>query len=176
MLFTEIIIEAAPSAVRKAAVPFVLLQLAYFDQNTNPNQKFLDFAALPTYHTSFFQAITLPDGGNLSAQPGDHLTCTIDHIPYPAIVEVNEPSEFTWRGYFGWNWIFNGLHSFRFEPLAAAASEEGAQERGQRTRLVHCEQLGGLLAGALALVGRQRMLAGFQRFNEDLKRYVEQQQ
>ncbi|SPB51084.1 unnamed protein product [Aspergillus niger] len=142
MLFTEVVINAAPWAVREA---------------------FLDFAVLPTYHTSFYQCIEVPNQKG-AAKPGDGLVCTIDNIPYPAIVEVNTAGEFTWRGYFVWNWIFNGLHSFKFEPLGEDAS---------RTRFVQCEELGGLLAGALSLVGRQRMLAGFSRFNEDFKRHVE---
>ncbi|KAI2817936.1 hypothetical protein CBS115989_5488 [Aspergillus niger] len=100
MLFTEVVINAAPWAVREA---------------------FLDFAVLPTYHTSFYQCIEVPNQKG-AAKPGDGLVCTIDNIPYPAIVEVNTAGEFTWRGYFVWNWIFNGLHSFKFEPLGEDAS------------------------------------------------------
>lgn len=125
--------------------------------------QFLDFATLPKYHTSFYQSIEIQNQGG-SPGPGDRLVCTIDNIPYPAIVEVNTAGEFTWRGYFVWNWIFNGLHSFKFEPL---------DDHGTRTRFVQCEELGGLLAGLLSLVGRQRMLAGFTRFNEDFKQHVE---
>ncbi|RDK37610.1 hypothetical protein M752DRAFT_279616 [Aspergillus phoenicis ATCC 13157] len=142
MLFTEIIINAAPSAVREA---------------------FLDFASLPTYHTSFYQSIHLPNQHG-PAKPGDSLICTVDNIPYPAIVEVNTSSEFTWRGYIFWNWLFNGLHSFKFEPLDTDST---------KTRFVQCEEWGGLLGGALWLIGRRKMVTGFNNFNEDLKRHME---
>ncbi|PLB50876.1 hypothetical protein P170DRAFT_474423 [Aspergillus steynii IBT 23096] len=138
MFYTDIIIDAVPSVTRDA---------------------FLNFSALSLYHSSYYQSITLPD--QAPARPGDKLICTIDSIPYPAIVEVNSPREFTWRGYLIWNWIFNGLHSFKFE------------KHGNQTRFVQCEELGGLLGGVLEAVARDRMLDGFRRFNNDFKCYVE---
>ncbi|PYH65782.1 uncharacterized protein BO88DRAFT_457010 [Aspergillus vadensis CBS 113365] len=96
--------------------------------------------------------------------PGDHLICTVDNIPWPAIVEVNTASVFTWRGYILWNWLFSGLHSFKFEPLDADST---------KTRFVQCEEWGGLLGGALWMVGRRKMVTGFNNFNEDLKRHLE---
>ncbi|GKZ24648.1 hypothetical protein AbraIFM66951_011918 [Aspergillus brasiliensis] len=146
MIFTEIIIDAASSAVRQA---------------------FLNFATLPTYHTSFFQSIHLRNHDDGPAKPGDPLICTVHNIPFPTIVEVNTASVFSWRGYIIWNWMFNGLYSFQFEPL---------DTDGTKTRFVQWEELGGLLGGALWLFGRRKVVAGFNNFNGDLKRHIEKGQ
>ncbi|KAJ5662294.1 uncharacterized protein N7477_009910 [Penicillium maclennaniae] len=140
MIHTEIEINASPVTTR---------------------QTFLDFAALPKYHSSFFQSIAPVKAEKKSPEPGDKLLVNVNGMALTPVVEVNSPTEFTWRGTFGSTWLFTGAHSFNFLPV------------GEKTRLVHSEEISGLFAPVFMIFGKAKAEEGFRRFNEDLKNYVE---
>lgn len=127
--------------------------------------QFLDFAAIPTYHTAFLKGITPKNTDKKGApEPGDTLSCTVNSMTFSPVVEVNSPSEFTWRGTLGCTVIFTGAHTFKY--LAVDGSAE-------KTRFVQSENFGGALAKVFGLMGQDDTKKGFERFNEDLKRHVE---
>ncbi|KAL4892713.1 hypothetical protein BDV59DRAFT_202460 [Aspergillus ambiguus] len=140
MVHTEIEIEAAPSVAREA---------------------FMNFAALPSYHTDFLKHIAPQNPEKASIEIGDKLNVTADIMTFSPVVEANTATEFTWRGTLGSTWVFTGAHTFKFLP---------AGENGQKTRFVHAEQHGGMLLPVLSLLGGiAKAEKGFQKFNEDFK-------
>ncbi|PGH30182.1 hypothetical protein GX50_07047 [[Emmonsia] crescens] len=144
MIHTEIQIDAPPSVVREA---------------------FLGFAAIPTYHTAYFNKIAPQNTDKKGTpEPGDMLSCTVKSVTFYPIVEVNSPIEFTWRGTFGSTMIFTGAHSFKY--LAVSGNAE-------KTRFVHSEVFGGALSGVFELIGQRYAKAEYEKFNEDFKRHVE---
>ncbi|KKZ65699.1 hypothetical protein EMCG_01261 [[Emmonsia] crescens] len=144
MIYTEIQINAPPSVVREA---------------------FLDFAAIPTYHTAFFKKIAPQNTDKKGTpEPGDKLSCTIKTTTFSPVVEVNSPTEFTWRGTLGSTMILTGAHSFKY--LAVSGSAE-------KTMFVQSEVFGGALFKVYGLLGLRNAKAEFEKFNEDFKRHVE---
>lgn len=80
-------------------------------------------------------------------------------------VTVAEPNrEFRWVGHLFVPGLFDGEHRFALEPL----------DGGERTRFVHAETFGGLLAGPLLRFVGDDTEAGFVAMNEALKRRVEE--
>jgi len=80
----------------------------------------------------------------------------------PTLVHVDERTGFRWLGYTLAPWVFRGEHSFELESHGDT-----------RTRLVHAEKFGGILAGlTLALIGKQTE-QGFRDMNQALKERCE---
>ena len=77
----------------------------------------------------------------------------------------NDANEFRWKGVFGLNFVFNGEHYFKFEPVNG---------NNNKTRLVHGEKFGGLVCPLLGGVF-SKTTQGFNNFNEALKKRVESQ-
>ncbi|GES61130.1 activator of Hsp90 ATPase 1 family protein [Aspergillus terreus] len=142
-MHTEIEIEAPPSVAREA---------------------FLNLAAIPTYHTEFLKQVVPQNQEKKDIEPGDRLTVIAGNMTFTPVVEVNSSTEFTWRGTLGSTWLFTGAHSFKFLP---------AGEGDQKTRFVHAEEFGGVLVPVFSLLSAASTEKGFQRFNEDFKKYVE---
>ncbi|KAJ5157200.1 uncharacterized protein N7482_008300 [Penicillium canariense] len=144
MIDTKIIINAPPAVVRKA---------------------FLNFAALPIYHTRFIDSIvSLSQDTQNAFTPGDKIRITLSAGTFTASVEANSPTEFAWCGTLGSNWVFHGTHSFKFLP---------ASETEETTLFVQTEVFGGVLSLLEKVTDGSHMAEKFQSFNEDLKRYVE---
>ncbi|KAK2761246.1 hypothetical protein FQN54_001768 [Arachnomyces sp. PD_36] len=158
MIHTEIQINAPPSAVREA---------------------FLDFPSLPTYHTTFIKTITPhdPSKNGPTLSPGDKLSCLIGNMSFSTVVETNSPAEFTWRGTLGSTAFFTGAHHFKFLAVHSDGDGDGDGDcdggAEEKTRFVHGEEFGGVLAGVFGLFGREGTKRGFERINEDLKTFVE---
>ncbi|KAL4876468.1 hypothetical protein BJY04DRAFT_223101 [Aspergillus karnatakaensis] len=136
-------------------------------------EKFLDFPSLPTYTpTGFITSISpaSPTTRPQDLQKGDKLHCTVGYGKFnitPTLVS-NTESEFSWCGSLAG--VFTGTHYFRFEEL----------DDGKKTRFVHGEDFGGVLAGLYGegwlgwLVGaREGAVKGFEGFNADFKGWVE---
>ncbi|PGH17878.1 hypothetical protein AJ79_00777 [Helicocarpus griseus UAMH5409] len=153
MIHTEIQIDAPPSVVRTAYHDLLLTGYT------------LDFAAIPTYHTAFLKKIVPQNTDRKGTpEPGDNLSCTVNTMTFSPVVEVNSPTEFAWRGTLGSTVIFTGVHSFKF--LAVGDSAE-------KTRFVHSEDFGGAFSVVFGLIGQKNTKMGFEKFNEDFKRHVE---
>lgn len=76
------------------------------------------------------------------------------------ILELLSARRLIWRGVYGFQWLFCGLHQFILEPLGG----------GRRTRLIQKETFSGVL---LPLMNIQESAVGYRRMNEALKRRVE---
>ncbi|BCS03111.1 SRPBCC domain-containing protein [Aspergillus luchuensis] len=139
--------------------------------------KFLDFAALPTYSPSGFIQHIIPVNDKLPGhlQAGDQLKCTVNYgkSQFTPTVRANSPDLFSWVGSIPG--IFTGEHRFSFE--CAPTDQPG---KASRTRLVHEERFTGLLSflmgqGMLANAAgwRDNTRQGFESFNRDFKVWVE---
>ncbi|RDH29019.1 hypothetical protein BDQ94DRAFT_151217 [Aspergillus welwitschiae] len=139
--------------------------------------KFLDFAALPTYSPSGFirHISSVTDKPPTQLQAGDRLNCTVNYgkTHFTPIVQANTPALFSWVGSIPG--IFTGEHRFNFEYIDA--DQPG---KPYRTRLVHEERFTGLLSflmgqGMLANAAgwRENTRQGFDTFNRDFKAWVE---
>ncbi|KAL3461549.1 hypothetical protein BJX64DRAFT_289162 [Aspergillus heterothallicus] len=151
----------------------MILLTSSIEINASPavvREKFLDFPSIPKYTTGFVHSITpTPAKAPHTLVPGDKLSCVMGNMTFNPIVVDNDPAIFSWRGSLPG--VFTGEHIFRFEGI----------EGGARTRLVHEEKFNGLLAGLMgdgwmsslsSLKGNT--LKGFEGYNEDLKRWVEE--
>ncbi|KAL3258396.1 hypothetical protein ABHI18_006073 [Aspergillus niger] len=139
--------------------------------------KFLDFAALPTYSPSGFirHISSVIDKPPTHLQAGDRLNCTVNYgkTHFTPIVQANTPALFSWVGSIPG--IFTGEHRFSFGSIDA--DQPG---KPYRTRLVHEERFTGLLSflmgqGMLANAAgwRENTRQGFDTFNRDFKAWVE---
>lgn len=105
-------------------------------------------------------------GGKEVPEKGDKLECVFEGVKIIAVVLENSPQEFRWTGSpYG---LFVGEHSFQFEPSVKTPGG---------TRLVQKEEISGLLSFIFreGWAMERKMKAGFEGFNEDLKRRVEGQ-
>lgn len=80
----------------------------------------------------------------------------------PLLVRADEPTEYRWKGHLILPGVFGGEHYFRIERAHG------------RTRFVHGEIFTGLLVPWLWRDLDERTRKGFERFNRDLKRRVEE--
>ncbi|KAL2812597.1 hypothetical protein BJX63DRAFT_432494 [Aspergillus granulosus] len=132
-------------------------------------EKFLDFPSLPTYTTGFVHSITpTPAKPPHTLVPGDKLACVMGDMKFSPVVVRNDSTIFSWRGSLPG--VFTGEHMFKFEGI----------EGGAKTKLVHEEEFGGLLAGIMGdgwmgslSAMRGNTLKGFEGFNADFKKWVE---
>lgn len=76
------------------------------------------------------------------------------------ILELLPAEKLVWRGIYGFQWLFCGLHQFILEPL----------ESGRRTRLIQKETFSGVL---LPLMNIKESAVGYRRMNEAVKRRAE---
>ena len=88
----------------------------------------------------------------------------------------NSPQAFIWRGALPMG-LFTGEHSFRFEAVGGLGSEGG-----EKTLFIQEEKFSGWLGWLMgeSLIAwwagwRQSTRRGFEGFNADLKRWVEEE-
>jgi hypothetical protein len=123
-----------------------------------------DFASYPDWNPFVTRiAGDLSPGAKLTVrlQPPGGLGMTIK----PRIVEHEAGKSFAWRGQLGIRGLFDGAHRFEVSPLP-----------GNRTRLVHSEQFGGVLVRLMKKNLDGGVRNGFIAMNEAVKRRVESQQ
>ncbi|KAG7886872.1 hypothetical protein KL938_000525 [Ogataea parapolymorpha] len=138
LVSTNIIINAAPETVRSIFLDFDNYEWSAFVKSIKTN----------------------PPKPSASIAPGDKLDVVLEGNKTlrinPVVVE-NSLSAFRWKGNVGYDTIFNGIHSYEFNP-----TEDG------KTEFVHKEIFGGLLRGPLLyFVGDLKK--DFRLFTEALK-------
>lgn len=148
IVFTEIIIDASPEEVRSA---------------------FLDFEKWSEWN-SVFPGVKIIQGDIQDVETRPVLALIWDfgqedhpeEAPFQPIVLHNTPELFHWgvsRGF-----LIKADHVFLFESL----------QEGQQTRLVHYEQMRGLLKSFLmSKKNRQVMLESYQHMNQKFQQYCE---
>ncbi|KAF1837013.1 hypothetical protein BDW02DRAFT_645665 [Decorospora gaudefroyi] len=128
-------------------------------------EKFLDFATLPTYHTTFFHSIT--PLGPLIPPKKIRVEFSATGQKMDAVINENTPEAFTWTGSIPL--LFTGTHTFEFSPM----------ENGTRTRFIQREVFGGLfgfLMGGRDWVGFVgKTVRGWEGFNSDFRGWCEGQ-
>ncbi|MDS0297430.1 SRPBCC domain-containing protein [Halogeometricum sp. S1BR25-6] len=82
----------------------------------------------------------------------------------PEVTVVEPDRELRWLGHLYVPGLFDGEHRFVLEPL----------DGGARTRFVHAETFGGVLAGPLLRMVGDDTQAGFEAMNGALKRRAEE--
>ncbi|KAL8769421.1 MAG: hypothetical protein Q9209_004649 [Squamulea sp. 1 TL-2023] len=157
--------------------------------------EFLDFAAIPTWHTGFITTLNLIpkhsitqnakdgelEGGHANTlgrniqkrtpQEGDTITGLMGGVHFTASVVESSPTALTWTGPPFYH-LFRGIHTFRFTPSKTTAGATTFEQE---------ESFSGLFAWAMRedgmpgmMLGVGRMVRGyFEEFNADLKRAVE---
>ncbi|XPS69818.1 hypothetical protein M3J09_002070 [Ascochyta lentis] len=132
--------------------------------------KFLDFANLPTYHTSCFTSLT-PNKPGEELQKNDTVQVVMANgTKFTGVVQQNTPLLFSWTGSIPY--VFTGTHSFSFTPSTVTA---GATTFSQEEKFSGA--LGWWLMGDGALgrgVGiKEKTRVAWRGFDEDLKRVCE---
>ena len=122
---------------------------------------FADFESYPDWTDIFrFPRGHLETGKKLEViiTPTDSRSITFR----PVLLRANERQEFRWKGHLLLSGVFDGEHYFRIEGID-----------GGRARFVHGEIFTGLLVPWLWRDLDTGTRRGFERFNRDLKKKVE---
>lgn len=122
-------------------------------------QVLIDFERYPAWNPQIIKLIGLPKVG-ASLDEWVALSEQKQVRFKTVILEVSPAKKLVWRGVYGFQWLFCGLHQFILEPLADS----------RRTRLIQQETFSGIL---LPLMNIRESAAGYRRMNEALKQRVE---
>ncbi|EGW35477.1 uncharacterized protein SPAPADRAFT_48467 [Spathaspora passalidarum NRRL Y-27907] len=128
-----------------------------YSNHCNWNPFFVSFEKLTNKNRK-----ELAIGDQLKIEVVYHGTSKVMTI-YPTVI-VNNFEQLKWKGILGFEWLFYGVHTLKYESL----------EHGTRTRLIHTEEFGGCLATLFTWLGiTEKTELSFNDMNEALKDEIE---
>ncbi|KAH8810932.1 hypothetical protein F5884DRAFT_780796 [Xylogone sp. PMI_703] len=135
-------------------------------------EKFLDFSQIPTYHPNGFFRSLGPAKPDRPLEVGAVMHNVLEMGTFDPTILENSESCFRWVGTVPG--LLSGEHSFHFEA---------SKENPGHTTFAHQEKFSkalGFLMGESFLANmvgyRDKTLKGFERFNHDLKKWIESSQ
>ncbi|KAF2022350.1 hypothetical protein BU24DRAFT_363586 [Aaosphaeria arxii CBS 175.79] len=132
--------------------------------------KFLDWQQIPNYHPDGFFKTIKPADPSKPLEVGDKLILELQPMSFtPKLIE-NSPNRFRWLGSLPG--VFTGEHNFSYEPSKTTPGG---------TTFSQWEEFSGILSflmgeGALAkwYGMREQSATGWEKFNQDLKKFCEE--
>ncbi|KAH7401136.1 hypothetical protein DE146DRAFT_655063 [Phaeosphaeria sp. MPI-PUGE-AT-0046c] len=130
-------------------------------------EKFLDFASLPKYHSSFFTSIT-PLG---PLEPKQKIRIVFVGMgKMEGTIISNKPEAFTWLGSLPY--IFSGAHTFHFTPSTKTPGGTTFVQEETFTGALSWLMGGSFVAKQLGDMGKKTE-KNWEGYNKDFKKWCE---